>query len=244
MCSTTTAAAESGLSLGPYRRTRSKTRKPKFVSLQQELFSSEHQQSKQHHQLNLFPLHPENLYEEKDVQDNVAYLFDPDGGGATLAGLLGSTAAAASPPSSGDGADYFSSPSSALTHAYSSAESDGASSLERAALRRARGEREASEEKWVAYSDVATAEEKEEIGWSGRRAPPPPPAGLSLKLDYEQIMNAWSDKGPLYIEGEGAQIVPDHDHSTVRSMVLFNIYRLYLPVPVLDGNMNNSTTQI
>lgn len=233
MCSTTAAAtAESGLSLGPYRRTRSKTRKPKFVSLKQELFPSEHRQqlrqrqrSQQQHQLNLFPLHPENLYEEKDVHDNVAYLFDPDGGGATLTGLLGSTATATSPSSSsGDGAEYFSSPSSALTHAYSTAESDGASSLERAALRRARDQREVSEEKWVAYSDVATAKEKEEIRWSGHRAPPPPPAGLSLKLDYEQIMNAWSDRGPLYIEEEGAQIVPDHDHSTVRSMIFFNIY--------------------
>lgn len=227
MCSTT--AAESGLSLGSYRRSRSKTRKPKFVSLQQELFSSEHQRRQQHHQLDLFPLHPENLYEEKDVHDNVTYLFHPDGGGATLAGLLSSTAAAASPSSSsGDGAEYFSSPSSALTHAYSTAESDGASSLERAALRRARGKREASEEKWVAYSDVATAEEKEEIGWSGLRAPPPPPACLSLKLDYQQIMNAWSDKGPLYIEEEGAQIVPDHDHPTVRSMILFNIHSIFL----------------
>lgn len=36
-----------------------------------------------------------------------------------------------------------------------------------------------------------------------------PSQGLSLKLDYEEILTAWSDKGSLYINGEGPQVVPE-----------------------------------
>ncbi|KAF2581936.1 hypothetical protein F2Q68_00000487 [Brassica cretica] len=32
---------------------------------------------------------------------------------------------------------------------------------------------------------------------------------LALKLDYEQIMEAWLDKGTLYVDGEPPQTVPD-----------------------------------
>jgi hypothetical protein len=39
---------------------------------------------------------------------------------------------------------------------------------------------------------------------------------VGLKLDYQEILNAWSDKGPLYIEGESPQTVPDiYDGSNV-----------------------------
>ena len=39
---------------------------------------------------------------------------------------------------------------------------------------------------------------------------------VGLKLDHQQILNAWSDKGPLYIKEESPQTVPDlHDASNV-----------------------------
>nr|DAD36243.1 TPA_asm: hypothetical protein HUJ06_006883 [Nelumbo nucifera] len=91
-----------------------------------------------HPQLNLFPLHPQNLLQEKDVlnQHNVKYFFhDDDRGGATLNGLLGGCA--------GDGSsvvlsfDEDSLSPSSLTYAYSRGthnSDEGASSLARTAL--------------------------------------------------------------------------------------------------------------
>eukprot|EP00262_Sarcandra_glabra_P005179 TRINITY_DN16521_c0_g1_i1.p1 TRINITY_DN16521_c0_g1~~TRINITY_DN16521_c0_g1_i1.p1 ORF type:complete len:290 (-),score=27.23 TRINITY_DN16521_c0_g1_i1:649-1470(-) len=179
------------------RKTRTKTRKPKYISLRRKI-SPESVGHVATHQLNLFPLHPENLFEEKDVHDHVAYFFDGDDtiseGGATLDGLLG-------------GASSEDSPSDSLTYAYGGQDSDGTSSLAKAALRQHK-ERDLSEEKWVSYSEVVESKKEEEVTSLGSCYPAQ--GGLSLKLDYEEILNAWSDKGSLYIE-ECPQTVPDHD---------------------------------
>ncbi|CAN8299781.1 unnamed protein product [Cochlearia groenlandica] len=85
------------------------------------------------------------------------------------------------------------------------------SSLLRTAMRKgASEEEETTEERWVSYSEVV-----EEVmsrsgtprcsdgGGGGRPS-------LALKLDYDQIMEAWSGKDtPLYVNGEPPQTVPD-----------------------------------
>lgn len=47
---------------------------------------------------------------------------------------------------------------------------------------------------------------------------------LSLKLDHEEILTAWSDKGSLYIDGEGPQVVPELLESDVMepNVICFN----------------------
>ncbi|KAL0887922.1 hypothetical protein Bca101_011905 [Brassica carinata] len=85
------------------------------------------------------------------------------------------------------------------------------SSLLRTAMRKgASKEEETTEERWVSYSEVVeevmsrsgTPRCRGGDGNDGRRS-------LALKLDYEQIMEAWSDKGTLYVDGEPPQTVPD-----------------------------------
>lgn len=81
-------------------------------------------------------------------------------------------------------------------------------------------DRDSSEEKWVCYSEVVerkVIKEEEVTSSAVDLRPADGGAGIrrvALKLDYEEIINAWSDKGPLYIDGESSQIVPDlsHDH--------------------------------
>ncbi|KAJ0243501.1 CCT domain-containing protein [Hirschfeldia incana] len=86
--------------------------------------------------------------------------------------------------------------------------SSASSSLLKTAMRKgASKEEETTEERWVSYSEVV----EEVMSRSGT----PRPDGkdgrpsLTLKLDYEQIMEAWSDKGTLYVDGEPPQTVPD-----------------------------------
>ncbi|XP_018814300.1 zinc finger protein CONSTANS-LIKE 16-like [Juglans regia] len=180
------------------------------------------------HQLNLFPLHPESLVEDKDIHDeNVAFLFDSEPG-ATLNSLLAGASCSEE--------DCLSAPPS-LTYANSKQDNDqlgdvvggksgnsstcASSKLVRAAMRNK--QREPSEEKWVCYSELLV--EKKEVEaevsscaaevWCPKRMPRKMDKGLSLKLDYEGILNAWSDKGPLLIAEETPpQTVPDlhHDH--------------------------------
>ncbi|MCL7032103.1 hypothetical protein MKW94_013546 [Papaver nudicaule] len=100
---------------------------------------------------------------------------------------------------------------------------DGDSLLLRTALRQKEREIDSSttEEKWVYYSEVV---EKKEEDMSPSICTPDSGRNhyqqhlsnqisprLSLKLDYGEIMNAWSDKGSLYIGGDcsSSQIVPD-----------------------------------
>ncbi|XP_058093858.1 uncharacterized protein LOC131239934 isoform X2 [Magnolia sinica] len=212
----------------PARKTRTKTRKPKFLSLSLSM-SLEQQLSPEttqmtNPQLTLFPLHPENLFEEKESNDNnVAYLLEQEGGGgATLNGLLGGT---------GTSEDSQSLSPSLLTYAYGGQDKDseGASTLAQAALRQKK-ERDVSEEKWVLYSDVVEENKEEEISsYSYNRQQE---FGLSLKLDYQEILNAWSDKGSLYIgedkEEECPQTVPDQpqddDTSTTNDQIRFVVF--------------------
>ncbi|XP_043703918.1 zinc finger protein CONSTANS-LIKE 16-like [Telopea speciosissima] len=187
----------------------------------------------QHQQLNLFPLHPENLFEERDVQDeNVAYLFDADGG-VSLNGLLGVAGGVLSPSEEEEDEEE----EQEVEECGGQENDEVGSSLARTALRHR--EREASEEKWVVYSEVVENSNSNEAmsistpscrnnsnrknfcnklpfsslsSWynhhhhhhhhQGNQ-------GLWLKLDYEEILNAWSDKSPLYIQGDSPQTVPD-----------------------------------
>ncbi|KAI3407324.1 CCT domain-containing protein [Psidium guajava] len=189
----------------PSRRSRTKTRKP-----------NRHRRRK--HQLNLLPLHPQahspshgdgyqdQLHDENDV----ALLFDSSAAaaGATLTGLLAPTSGvAAAPASSGE------------------EEESAESSLIRCAMKSSSRERAgSSEEKWVCYSEVIVEAEKkaemEEVtscaadAWRGGPGTHPQGTMLSLKLDYQEILDAWSDKGSLFVCGgdanhEAPQTVPD-----------------------------------
>ncbi|KAG9445534.1 hypothetical protein H6P81_011662 [Aristolochia fimbriata] len=242
----------------PSRRTRTKRKKPKFLSLRRVdhqynySTSSEmrtttktkrreqeqrEEQQQQQPQLNLFPLHPENLFQEEIIIKEAQakgegyYLLgvgeeeEEEGGEATLAGLLQGQGRRGSPNSSSSSSSSVSAFSASVA-AYGTAVdqlppgdavimSNESLQLARAALRQYR-ERDTKEEKWVAYSDVAT----EVVGCVGKESsrcsPSPSPAGLSLKLDYEQILNAWSDKAPLYIQpgDQAPQMVPDLQYSS------------------------------
>ncbi|CAI9758555.1 unnamed protein product [Fraxinus pennsylvanica] len=212
-------------------KSRTKAKKPKFLSLRLQLSpdvtktpekSTEIPTSSSDaaayggncHQLDLFPPHPENLVEEKYTythdQDNVAYFFSAGDGGATttLNGLLDASNVTTSSSNDNSMSITSLSPSASLTYAYGGQNSE----LARTALRNR--EREPSEEKWVYYSEVVERKVKEEEVTSGAadlrwKDPADKTRRLSLKLDYQDILNAWSDKGPLYIHADTPQTVPD-----------------------------------
>lgn len=207
------------------RKSRTKTRKPKFLSLSKQLKSQttptptpseitemtpRRHHHHHHHQLNLFPLHPENVVSDDRADENAALLFNSEAGsgGASLTGLLHSTTTA------------MSSEEDSQSYAYREEEAgDQEESLVKTAMRNRNRERDLSEEKWVCYSEVV---EKKELVEADQEVTSPsetttPRKGnlLSLKLDYQGILNAWSDKGSLYIHGSdhSPQTVPDlHDH--------------------------------
>lgn len=245
------ATSTSTKSLKPAaRKTRTKTRKPKYLSLRLEL--SQHHQNPNcsedmtgHQQLNLFPLHPENMVDDKLVSDinddnNVAYLFHAEGED-TLNGLLTTTATTAATTTP---ATTMSSEEDSMSYAYSYRAQDQCSEeiddykakcLVRTAMRNR--ERDMSEEKWVCYSEVVEKKEVEEVTSSGSGPDcvaddlwfqcRSTKGSLALKLDYQGILNAWSDKGSLYINAHGdldtsPQTVPDlHDDksSNVSSLI-------------------------
>ncbi|KAL6497571.1 hypothetical protein OROHE_027200 [Orobanche hederae] len=165
-------------------------------------------------QLSLFPLQPENELEEGEINDheNVAFFFSAaDGVATTLTGLLDTSTAAEASNSShtnnnSSRLDYLPprSPAS-LTEVYG----EERAALVRNALRSR--DRDSSDEKWVCYSEVVKEEEV-----TSSAVDPPRLAGIhrmSLKLDYEEIMNAWSNKGPFYIDlADNSQIVPEINH--------------------------------
>lgn len=226
----------------PAKKSRTKTRKPKFLSLSLQLSSqkvklgqgstdmpsnsstNDHQQ-----QLNLFPLHPENLVED---HHNMAYLFSAaaDGGAAsTLTGLLGSGTTSSSSVSP--------SASASLSYAYGS-EVKEAVELVRTALRNK--ERDSSEERYVRYSEVVERRDEEVTSTAVDRnlmmVKVEKQRLLSLKLDYEQILNVWSDKGPLYVyaAAESPQTVPDiHDNFLPHGL---SKVRFLFPIPILFFN--------
>ncbi|KAJ8546392.1 hypothetical protein K7X08_018975 [Anisodus acutangulus] len=215
-----------------------KRRKPKFLSLSLELSEkktqtsdymvvsssngSNHDHHQDSHQLNLFPLHLENLVDDKDNtahDENVALFFaGAENSATTLNELLVSSKNEIDSNISTSVPNYISvsSEEASLTFADTYRGQQGA--LVRTALRnKEREQRE--EEKWVVYSDVVdfdqhseTTRKDEEVSSCPKNKHHQPQQQLSLKLDYEEILNAWSDKGPLYLQSESPQIVPDiHD---------------------------------
>ncbi|XVF13984.1 hypothetical protein REPUB_Repub09cG0017300 [Reevesia pubescens] len=236
----------SNVSLKPSRKTRTKTRKPKYLSLlhlEENLPQMSLNKIKEQEQHNLFPLHPENLVEERETQyDNVSLLFnttvEDNVHAVTLTGLLddergnnykNETTTTTTTTTTATTTSEESLPlSSSLTYGYSGHEDHHTRlSLVRSAMK-GKKERDESKEKWVVYSEVVEKKEMEEVSscgggddggdggawWSSSKKKKMKKL-LALKLDYEEIMNAWSDKGPLYIEGESPQTVPDlHDASS------------------------------
>lgn len=229
----------------PIRRSRTKTRRPKFLSLRLELISPgisrdtpmTHDPSvapPPQKQLTLFPLHPENLVEDRE--ENVALMFENDVASSccSLVSFLPS---------------YQNDMSSSVSSEEESRNLAEEAALVRTAMR-SREREAAAEEKWVCYSEVV--EKKEEPSWTAaaeeeveevtstavdewvkkikRKKKKAEMIGkqLWLKLDYEGILNAWSDKAPLFINGESPQTVPNlHDDPTLCSDSLPNVRFLF-----------------
>ncbi|XVF16291.1 hypothetical protein REPUB_Repub10bG0018500 [Reevesia pubescens] len=257
-------SSSNSVSLGPSRKTRTKTRKPKYLSLlhleenqpqmsSQLINNNKNKGKDQREQLNLFPLHPENLVEDRDTlqYDNVSLLFnstvEDNVHAVTLTGLLddessdnykNKTTTTTVTTTTTTTEETPLSPS--LTYGYSCEDLSTRLSLVRSAMKGIRKKaRDESEEKWVVYSEVVEKQEMEEVsscggggggdgggdgggGWcSTSKKKKMMKKLLALKLDYEEIMNAWSDKGPLYIEGESPQTVPDLH---VRNLKHFNFF--------------------
>lgn len=150
-------------------------------------------------QFDLFPRHPEHL----DRDPPVDCLLEDRGGAAdpTLAGILGG----GSSPSSG-------SPSPpSLDMQSMNWEDEGGGDGDGLARRALRGR-----ERWAYWRASSSEEEVASTGvvacgvdlWRGTAAT----RSLALKLDYEEILAAWSDRGPLYTDGDGPQVVPDLHH--------------------------------
>ncbi|VFQ91865.1 unnamed protein product [Cuscuta campestris] len=175
------------------RKTRTRTRKPKFLSLRLQFPAEPKQEPPESPPPCVVP-EPESatppvvvkLEDSAAEESTVAYdLFsaaESDGATTTITALLGAPSTSAS---SGEGPLRFS---------YGCR----GASLARTALRSK--QRDPCEEKWVSYSEVTSCAAA--VPAADRRR-------LSLKLDYQGIINAWSDKGPLYIQTESPQTVPD-----------------------------------
>lgn len=151
-----------------------------------------------------------------DRDDSVALMFENDVGSSSLHSFLPS---------------YQNDMSS-------EEESRNLAALVRTAMR-GRERDSAAEEKWVCYSEVvekkeewraveeveevtSTAGDRDRDGEWGKKIKKKKKKmigkQLRLKLDYEGILNAWSDKAPLFINGESPQTVPDlHHHSSFSS---------------------------
>ncbi|KAK1314209.1 Protein CHLOROPLAST IMPORT APPARATUS 2 [Acorus calamus] len=145
-------------------------------------------------QLDLFPIHRDYTYHDDNGDDNndddeLSSLFDQDydAGTPDLQDLLGCQEGLSSSSSSS---------SSTVSSCYTTGGSCmGDRSLARAALRG---------REW----EVFFCSE----GWRRRRS-----RALSLKLDYKEIIDAWSDRGSLYIDGEGPQTVPVYEGGSAAS---------------------------
>lgn len=190
------------------------------------------------YELKLFPQQPENLVEDRESYDheneNVAVFFSAgDSSATTLTGLLDFSADHQSNSSLTVANNHnitsrYRSYSCLLNFLFtksinecvylidpiptgfrlrdlspSAAYSEDPSPLVRNAFRSR--ERDAREETWVSLSEVVKEEEVSSSGGVGIQ-------GLRLKLDYEEIIDAWSNKGSLYIDAETPQIVPDINH--------------------------------
>ncbi|XP_051121108.1 uncharacterized protein LOC127244576 [Andrographis paniculata] len=161
---------------------------------------------------------PQNLMDNQEPE-NVAYFFSAaDGGATSLTGLLDSAAESnSSYVTTGSSRQDDLSPSASLTYANRIQDREERAALVRNALRSR--ERESSEEKWVCYSEVVERKVKEEEVSSSvvdLWRPGEDHAPLSLKLDYEDVVKAWSGRGSLYVShAETWQIVPDVTDDTM-----------------------------
>ncbi|KZV15157.1 hypothetical protein F511_30243 [Dorcoceras hygrometricum] len=217
------------------KKSRTKPKKPKFLSLRLQFPAQETGRiggsasavegvaspdaGTKSHGLNLFPLHPENqlvLQDRESTQDqeNVAYFFSAtDGGATTLTGLLDDSADTPSISSDTTNSNSNRRDDLSQSYTYGGTSKDG-SALVRSAMKNR--ERDSSEEKWVCYSEVVERRKIKEEEVTSTAVDPrlsddraAAIHGLSLKLDYQEILKAWSNKGPLYVDSEHSQIVPD-----------------------------------
>lgn len=180
------------------KRRKSRPKKPKFLSLRRQFPPNDAADSRQ---LDLFPLHPENDREIQDQADNVALFFSA--ADTTLTGLLDNSSAVDSNSSHTDN-------NSSRVDRCLWAQSE---ELVRAALRSR--DRDSGEEKWVRYSEVVERKVKEEEVSSSTSL---------LKLDYQEIINAWSNKRPLFVDAEpSSQIVPDIFHEVSYNSGLWRV---------------------
>ncbi|XP_076896545.1 uncharacterized protein LOC143549541 [Bidens hawaiensis] len=176
----------------PSLKTRTKLRKPKYLSLRLQLTATTTTQpmppppptTDNKQLINLFPLHPENLYKD-DQEHNMARIFsscdDVDKAATTLTGILCS-----------DDDDPFN-----------------------------KDDNDTNTEKWVYYSEVVERKNEIKgmslSSSSTTRSSYYPNhhhrSKLVLKLDYKKIMKSWVNKGPLYVRGDSgldtSQTVPD-----------------------------------
>ncbi|KAF5740433.1 hypothetical protein HS088_TW11G00502 [Tripterygium wilfordii] len=212
---------------------KNRKKKPKYLSLRLQLSQQTHsplrparvtrqrhkQEQKQRRlqQQQQIPLFVEDMHD-----DHVAMLFDTSTN-STAASLQGILENSTSAPSTTEREEPLS--------PYACAEEG--SRLVRTAMRCK--ERDASEEKWVCYAEVVEEVKKEQEEVSScccattddhhlhhdddgswlkgidhqRSSGGGSTTSLVLKLDYQHILNAWSDKGPLFVD---EQVVPDlHD---------------------------------
>lgn len=190
------------------RKSKARRRKQKFLSLRLQLSpdktimknSCAPGSTRRHPQLNL-NLYPHNQTEDEDVAADFFAAAVDDGGTATLTAILGEGSPSdennntVSPSLTFvDGAQDSVSPS--LTHVQDNSEESAL--LVRTAMRRSNGKDE-RDEKWVCYEEVTSCDADLRVNLH--------PRGLSLKLDYQEIIDAWSDKGPLHVAGP--QTVPE-----------------------------------
>ncbi|KAM0946616.1 putative transcription factor C2C2-CO-like family [Dioscorea sansibarensis] len=176
----------------PSKRSRSKIRKPKFISLRRQLSLPSPSLSPSPPPPPPAAMSPPPTIDH-DRDPPVTSLLDP-GDGPSLTSLLGASSSVAA-------SEATSTPSS------SSMNWDGEVAIARRALR--------GRERWVfCCSASSPASEQEASSSSHVDLRCAVPQGLSLKLDYEEILSAWSGKGSLYIEGDaGHQVVPEVYHT-------------------------------
>ncbi|KAH7684916.1 CCT domain-containing protein [Dioscorea alata] len=173
----------------PSKRSRSKIRKPKFISLRRQLSLPSPPPPPPPPPASMSP--PPTIDHDRDPP--VTSLLDP-GDGPSLTSLLGASSSIAA-------SETTSTPSS------SSMNWDGEIAIARRALR--------GRERWVfCCSASSPASEQEASSGSHVDLWCAVPQGLSLKLDYDEILSAWSDKGSLYIDDDSAhQVVPEVYHT-------------------------------
>ncbi|KAK9090243.1 hypothetical protein Sjap_023420 [Stephania japonica] len=191
------------------RKSRTKSRKRRLISLLRDQNPSP--ENHQNQQLTLFPpLHPEPALEEEEEEASSLFAAaDAGGAAATLTDLLFNEVESTE-EEEGEEGDTWSA---------TAIRCGPGSWLEKAALRGSGKSEERTElERWVRYSELVEKREKEKeeevtscpAEYFTNECSTPRGGGLLLKLDYQEIMDAWIDKGSLYIDGDqGPAIVPD-----------------------------------